>query len=128
MYTRRDIGRIALASLPLARAFAAIDSKIKGVQIGAITYSFGNMELADIVKAYAEIGLGEMELMSNHAETAMGAPSMGGRGPGGPPRELPIRPVMTEEQIDTARNQPRAVEMRNWRLAVKSSQIADVKK
>jgi sugar phosphate isomerase/epimerase len=144
MYSRRDIGRIALASIPLARAFAAIDSKIHGVQIGAITYSFGNMELADIVKAYPDIGLGEMELMSNHAETAMGAPSMGGRGPGGgqgrgpgggqgrgpgsPPRELPIRPVMTDEQIETARNQPRAVEMRTWRLAVKDSQIADTRK
>ncbi len=154
MYTRRDIGRIALAGLPLARAFGAIDSRIKGVQIGAITYSFGNMELADIVKAYTEIGLGEMELMSNHAEAAMGAPAaqsgrgpgggqgrgqgrgqgpgagagMQGRGPGGPPRELPIRPVMTEEQIEAARNQPRAIELRNWRLAVKDSQFADLRK
>jgi sugar phosphate isomerase/epimerase len=150
MYTRRDIGKIALASLPLARALAAIDSKIKGVQLGAITYSFGNMELADIIKAYADIGLGEMELMSNHAEAMMGAPAGGGRGPGagqgrgpgrgegaqgrgpgapgGTPRELPIRPVMTAEQIETARNQPRAVELRNWRLAVKDAQFADVKK
>jgi sugar phosphate isomerase/epimerase len=150
MYTRRDIGKIALASLPLVRAFGAIDSKIKGVQIGAITYSFGNMELADIIKAYADIGLGEMELMSNHAEAAMGAPAMGfpgggrpgqgrgsgrgpggnaqGRGPGGPPRELPIRPAMTPEQIEAARNQPRAVELRNWRLGVKESQFADVRK
>src|ERR1044071_8256900 len=81
-YTRRDVARIALAGLPLARAFGAINSKIGGVQIGAITYSFGNMPLDEIVKAYTEIGLGEMELMSNHAETAAGAPS-GGRGPGG---------------------------------------------
>jgi len=147
MFTRRDIGKIALASLPLARAFGAIDSKIKGVQIGAITYSFGNMELADIIKAYSDIGLGEMELMSNHAETAMGAPSFqGGRGPGGGQgrgpggqgrgpgapaggrRELPVRPVMTEEQIEAARNQPRAVELRNWRMSVKDSQFADLKK
>lgn len=151
MYTRRDIGKIALAAIPLARAFADIDSRIRGVQIGAITYSFGNMELADIIKAYADIGLGEMELMSNHAETAMGAPSAfpgggrgrgpgqgggpgrgqgraQGRGPGGPPRELPVRPVMTEEQIAEARNQPRAVELRNWRMAVKDSQFADVRK
>jgi sugar phosphate isomerase/epimerase len=147
LFTRRDIGKIALASIPLSRAFGAINSKIKGVQIGAITYSFGNMELTDIIKAYADIGLGEMELMSNHAETAMGAPSLqGGRGPGGgqgrgagagagqgrgpdgPPRELPVRPVMTAEQIETARNQPRAVEMRTWRMAVKDSQFADVRK
>jgi sugar phosphate isomerase/epimerase len=154
MYTRRDIGKLALASLPLARAFAAINSKINGVQIGAITYSFGNMELADIIKTYADIGLGEMELMSNHAEAAMGAPAMQfpgggrcpgqgrgqgqgqgqgaaqGRGPGGgrAPGELPVRPVMTAEQIEGARNQPRAVELRNWRLSVKDSQFADLKK
>jgi sugar phosphate isomerase/epimerase len=35
---------------------------------------------------------------------------------------------MTDEQIEAARNQPRAVEMRNWRLAVKDSQFADLKK
>ena len=42
MYTRRDVGKIALAAVPLARALAApkIDSKFYGVQIGAITYSF----------------------------------------------------------------------------------------
>src|SRR5215469_1132657 len=109
MYSRRDLGKIALASLPLARASGAITSKIHGVQIGAITYSFGNMPLADIIKAYIDIGLSEMELMFNHAETAMGAPTPAppvgrgpgrgpgqgarGRGPGaGGPRQLPVRP------------------------------------
>ncbi|HUB32391.1 MAG TPA: sugar phosphate isomerase/epimerase [Bryobacteraceae bacterium] len=142
MYTRRDLGKIALASLPLARAFGAINSKIHGVQIGAITYSFGNMPLNEIIQAYVNIGLSEMELMSNHAETAMGAPSPApagrgpgrgqgarGRGPGaGGPRQLPIRPVMTEEQIAEARNRPAAVELRNWRMAVKPEQFAEVRK
>jgi len=97
--TRRDIGKIAVASLPLARAFAAkmIDSKIEGVQIGAITYSFNRLASPDpeaIVRAYAEIGLGECELMSNHCEALAGAPAMpafgrgqrgGGGGAGTPP-------------------------------------------
>ena len=47
--------------------------------IGAITYSFRAITDADaIVKAMAAIGLGEAELMSNHAEALAGAP--GGRG------------------------------------------------
>jgi sugar phosphate isomerase/epimerase len=91
--TRRDLGKIALASVPLSRAFAAkmIDSKFGGVQIGAITYSFNRIASPDpeaIIKAYVEIGLGEAELMSNHCEALAGAPAMPafGRGGGGPGR------------------------------------------
>ena len=91
--TRRDLGKIAMASVPLARALAAktIDSKFGGVQIGAITYSFNRIAAPDpeaIIKAYVEIGLGEAELMSNHCEALAGAPAMPmfGRGGGGPGR------------------------------------------
>jgi sugar phosphate isomerase/epimerase len=90
-FTRRDFGKLALAGLPLSLAFAQINSKFKGVQIGAITYSFLSMpNPEDIIKAYVTIGLGEMELMSGDAEKLAGAPIPmtgrgGGRGPGGPP-------------------------------------------
>jgi len=90
--TRRDLGKIALVSLPLSGAFGAktINSKFGGVQIGAITYSFNRIASPDpmaIIKAYQEIGLGEAELMSNHCEALAGAPAMPvfGRGPGGTP-------------------------------------------
>jgi sugar phosphate isomerase/epimerase len=89
-FTRRDLGKIAIASVPLSRAFAAkmIDSKFGGVQIGAITYSFNRIASPDpgaIIKAYVEIGLGECELMANHCEALAGAPEMPmfGRGGGG---------------------------------------------
>jgi len=86
-YTRRDLGKIALAAIPLARAYAAINSKFYGVQIGAITYSFNSIasDPEAIIKAMAEIGLGETELMSNHCEALAGAPAMPsfGRGGGG---------------------------------------------
>jgi sugar phosphate isomerase/epimerase len=84
-YSRRDFGRVALASLPVAAAFAApkLNSKFGGVQVGAITYSFGGMNLDEVIKAYVDIGLGEMELMSGTAETAAGAPAAAGRGGGG---------------------------------------------
>ena len=88
LYTRRDLGKIALGALPFAcaRGAAYIDSKFYGVQIGAITYSFNSIANPDteaIIRAYVEIGLGEAELMSNHCEALAGAPpaaSRSGRG------------------------------------------------
>ena len=84
LYTRRDVGRIALAALPATQAFGAkkINSKIRGIQIGAITYSFGGMTMDECIHAFVDIGLGEMELMSATAETAAGLPSPTGGGAG----------------------------------------------
>src|SRR6185369_3558759 len=96
--TRRDVGKIALASLPVAAMGAKkIDSKIAGVQIGGITYSFNRIANPDptaIIKAYADIGLGVCELMSNHSEALAGAPAMPafGRGPGGGAARGPAAP------------------------------------
>src|SRR5213078_3072664 len=88
LYTRRDVGKLALAAVPLAgaRGAAKIDSKFHGVQIGAITYSFNSIANPDpeaIIKAFVEIGLGEAELMSNHCEALAGAPRAQGRAGGG---------------------------------------------
>jgi len=85
-YTRRDFGKIAAAAVPLARGYAAVNSKIDGVQIGAITYSFRTFtDPQEIIKAMVDIGLGEAELMSNHCEALAGMPAMPsfGRGGGG---------------------------------------------
>lgn len=103
--TRRGFARLTLAGVPasllLARlplsAAQKIDSRIKGVQIGAITYSFRSITDADeIIKAYVDIGLGEMELMSNHAEQLAGAPRAG-RGGGGR-RGTPLTPEQQAER------------------------------
>jgi sugar phosphate isomerase/epimerase len=96
------MGKIAIASIPLASAFGAkrIDSRFGGVQIGAITYSFNRIASPDpqaIIKAYVEIGLGEAELMSNHCEALAGAPAMPmfrRPAPGGG------RPQLTPEQVE----------------------------
>lgn len=103
-YTRRDFGKIALVSLPLARLHAAINSKFSGVQIGAITYSFNSIasDPEAIIRAYVEIGLGEAELMSNHCEALAGAPAMPsfgrGRGGGGAPPAGPAAQVAVAVQ------------------------------
>jgi len=70
MQTRREFGKIALASLPLATAFGQkkINSTISGVRLGAQSYSFRSLPLDGMIKAMVEVGLGECELFSPHIE------------------------------------------------------------
>src|SRR5437588_541828 len=69
MFSRRDFGRIALSALPLAAARAAmIDSKVKGVQIGAQSYSFRDRPMDKAIEGFKEVGLGECELWQGHVE------------------------------------------------------------
>ena len=103
---------------------ARIDSKIKGVQIGAITYSFRTIPNADdIIKAYQTIGLGEMELMSNHAEALAGAPSGRGGGPGQGGRGR--GPLTPEEQ---ATRDAAAKALHGWRMAASAATFVPVRK
>jgi len=79
MYSRREFGKLALASLPVAAAWGngKPDSKIDGVWIGAQSYSFRAMPggLDDALKAMTDIGLSECELWQEHVE-----PKRQGRG------------------------------------------------
>ena len=89
MQSRRDFGKILLSAIPAAACAygAAINSKFGGVQIGAISYSFRSLPTEQILPAFVKSGLSECELMSNHAEALVGAPSTAagrGAGPAGP--------------------------------------------
>jgi sugar phosphate isomerase/epimerase len=110
LYSRRQFARVALAGVALPALFpsrAAANSKINGVQIGAITYSYRAIPDAHaIVKAMAQLGLSEVELMSNHAEQLAGAPS-GGAGRG--------RGTMTPEEQEAQRQAQDA--LHKWRLS-----------
>jgi sugar phosphate isomerase/epimerase len=124
-YSRRDFGKLVLAGLPLTLAFKGLDSKINGVQIGSITYSFRTIpDAEEIIKAYQKLGLSEVELMSNHAEALAGAPASGGPGGGG------RRGEQTPEQQEAARKaaQARAEELRKWRSSVSMDKFKDVRK
>jgi sugar phosphate isomerase/epimerase len=93
-----------------------IDSKFGGVQIGAITYSFNRIASPDpeaIVRAYAEIGLGEAELMSNHCEALAGAPPMSMSGGGGG------RTAPTPEQ--QAERQAAIEKLAQWRASANAN-------
>lgn len=89
-YTRRDVGKIALAALPVSRMMAAAkpNSNFGGVQIGAITYSFRQLPSSaeETLRYCVECGISGIELMSDVAERYAGSPAQAGRGagPGGP--------------------------------------------
>ena len=126
MYTRREMGKIALASVPLAAAVGAakINSKFHGVQIGAITYSFNSIASPDpeaIIRAYVEIGLGEAELMSNHCETLAGSPRRPGGGRGGGRGQ-----ALTPEQ--QAERQAQQEQIAKWRASASPATWKAVRK
>ena len=75
LISRRDAGRILMAGaagLMAGRAGLSgatkIDSKVRGVQIGAQSYSFRDRALDPCIEAYKTVGLGECELWSGHLE------------------------------------------------------------
>ncbi len=131
MYSRRDFGKLALASLPLTMAFAKDSSKggskIGGVRIGVQSYSFRTMSLDEAIKAMKDIGIGECELFSGHVEPR---PNMGPGGmPAGPPPQSGNRQLTPEQQA--ARRdamQKAAEETKKWRLSVSMDHFKDVRK
>src|SRR2546421_11520304 len=80
-YTRRDFGKIGLAAVSASSMAAARpNSRIHGVQIGAITYSFRQgVPKPEIIPDMVKIGLSEVELMSGDGEALAGAPAVPGR-------------------------------------------------
>jgi sugar phosphate isomerase/epimerase len=103
MLSRREFGKLALSSVPAAAVLGGTDfftafaqgkpnSKIEGVQIGTITYSYRSMpdQSAEATLRYIlESGISAVELMGGPIESYAGIPTMaggggGGRGPGGP--------------------------------------------
>ena len=119
LYSRREFGMVTLAGLA---ALQRINSTIKGVQIGAITYSFNRLigGAEEILKAYRAIGLGEMELMSNHAEALAGAPAPA-RGGGGR-RGTPMTPEETAARATAAKLTT------DWRAAATEATFQPVRK
>jgi len=111
---RRDFGKIALASLPTAMAFAKINSTISGVKIGAQSYSFRTMPLDEAIKGFVACGIGECELFAQHAERAAGAP---GPPPGPPPAGAPRGP-----------NPAAREELRKWRTSVSMDKFKAIHK
>ena len=144
-FTRREFGKLALASVPgalvgqgaLTRAFAATkpNSLIKGVQIGTITYSYRAMKdqsAEAVLKYVVDSGLSAVELMGNHIEGFAGAPAMparpapppgamaGAGGPGG------MRRQQTPEEI--AAREKYVADLKAWRVSASMDRFKALRK
>ena len=84
------LGRRAQAASP---AGAAIDSKVKGVQLGAQSYSFRDRPLDGAIQGLAAAGLGSVELWQGHLE-----------------------PRQNWRELDEAARKSAREELRKWRL------------
>jgi sugar phosphate isomerase/epimerase len=133
-YSRRDFGKLALAAVPFAEAYGAIHSKFKGVQIGAISYSFRSMQPDEIIPSMVKVGLGEVELMSNDCEALAGAPLPPRGGRGRAAADAPAvaggrrggRGQMTPDQQEAQRVQQE--NLKKWRMSASPATFKSVKK
>ena len=113
MYTRRDIGKLALGTtalvaLPVSTAFGAkSDSDASGVRLGATTWSLrdlpripGQDNVSDLIKPLKSAGVTEIDLWSYNTEPA--GPNTGPGAPP-PPAAYPIKiKVFSPEEIAAA--------------------------
>ncbi|WP_263409908.1 sugar phosphate isomerase/epimerase family protein [Terriglobus tenax] len=143
-YSRREFGKLALSSLPVAaalasnpaRLFAATkpNSKINGVQIGVISYSYRQMPqngALDDLKYAVENGINALELETVQEEWA-GAPkrpAMNRPGANAPQtsasRAAGPRQMSPEQQ---AAMKQYAEDLKKFRLSVPMSKYEELKK
>jgi sugar phosphate isomerase/epimerase len=117
LYTRRDLGKLALAAVPGASLLPTLawpspsgllvkpDSKVSGVQIGLnVPYNFGNPAMSgdEILQNCVQLGVSAVELRSQPVEAFLGVPAnLVARGAG---------PAAAEE-------------LRKWRLSVSMDKV-----
>ncbi|HEV2986018.1 MAG TPA: sugar phosphate isomerase/epimerase [Vicinamibacterales bacterium] len=134
LYTRRDIGRLALMVWPAAPLvegpFGALaqtrkpNSVIAGVSIGTITYSYRSMpdQSAEATLRYVvESGISQIELMNGPAESFAGAPQ-GARGGGGGRRGQPPTPEQQAAQRESADK------LKQWRTSVSMDRFKQLRR
>ena len=123
IYSRREIGKIAIAALPVARLLAAPNSNWGGVHVGInAPYSYGNDYLSadETLSNTVKLGLSFVELRTQPIEQAMGSPEQppapAARGRGAP----------TPEQLAAAK--AAADELHKWRLSQTNDQFKIARK
>jgi sugar phosphate isomerase/epimerase len=133
MYTRRELGRLALAALPAAPLFehlplfaqARPDSRVRGVTIGMnVPYNFGGRSapVDEIIQKCTQLGVSGLELRTQPVEAYLGLPAATVAAAAGPGRG--VKP--TPEQ-DAARKAA-AEEIRKWRTSVSMDKVSALRK
>ncbi len=125
LYTRRDIAKLALASVPAAAFFSAQrslnaaepmsrpskpDSKVAGVQLGInVPYSFRKADMSgdEILSRCIQLNLSAVELRSQPVEAFMGFPTA----PAAPPAATPEQKGAAKEAAEA-----HAQRLQQWRL------------
>ncbi len=129
--TRRDVGKIALATLagpslfqlrPAAQQLG--NARISGVLVGSQTYSFRALQAdpKSIIEGFKTVGLFSAELMSNHAEGLAGIPAVPNFGRGGGGRGTPLTPEQQAEMKAAQDAQSK------WRMSTSPATWAAVRK
>lgn len=109
-FTRRGLGKLALAALPASRLLAKPDSKWGGVQIGLnVPYSLHGLPgtADDILNDMVQLNLSAAELRLQPVEAFLGAP---------PPVGAPRRGQTPTPEQEAAR-QAATEKLRQWRLS-----------
>jgi sugar phosphate isomerase/epimerase len=133
LYSRRDLGKLALAAVPAAAylgrgrdlsAQSKPNSVVNGVNLGTITYSYRSMpdQSAEAILRYiVDSGISQIEFMGNPVEAFAGAPQPprigGGTGRGAPP--TPDQQAARREWAD---------KLRAWRTSVSMDRFKALRK
>ena len=135
LYTRRELARLALTAIPVARLLpsswgsglqARPDSKVRGVMIGMnVPYNFGGRTMAvdQIIQNCVQLGVSGVELRTQPVEAFLGVPEpLVAAGQGGGRAAAPPTP---EQE---AARKASAEELRKWRLSVPMEKVRSVRK
>jgi sugar phosphate isomerase/epimerase len=121
-FTRRDLGKLALASIPAATLLAKPNSKFGGVQVGVnVPYSYKDMAMSgdEILGKTVQLGLSAVELRSQPVEAFLGVPA----------NLVPVRGrrgQLTPEQ--EAERKAAAEGLRKWRVSASMDKVKEFRK
>ncbi len=115
IYTRRDLGKIAVAALPMARLMAKPSSVFGGVEIGIIVSPTGFREIPlpadEMLKSLVQLGISAVEMQEVRVEIVAGAPA------GALERFQGAGRVSSAPEQQEARRRV-AEEVKKWRMSV----------
>ena len=134
MYTRRELGKLALTALPAAHLLGSSafsqskpNSRVRGVMIGMnVPYNFGGRSapVDEIIDKCVQLGVSGLELRTQPVESFLGLPDalVAAAAPGGGRNAKPTTP-----EQDEARKKA-ADDVRKWRLAAPMDKAGTLRK